>query len=190
LTYVTQTYGDGETYDELAYQDVPFLYANEANQIELISVFDIQFIDAATYEYNNLHWQCRNNEMFIGNYNTDHVLVQEVPVNSFWSKYPAQGDVQYTGHGLDDVSRINYSNPGGIKASLPYTQFGEVTTDSTGAATVTFDVPFIDTAYSVQLTYLDSASTIPYVPTRKEDHFILAAEPVRGLCWTATGYIS
>ena len=189
LTYITQDYNDGETYEELAFQNVPFLFVNGLNQIELISVADIQFIDNATNEYNYL--LCRNNEMFIENYNTDHVLVQEVPVASFWSKYPSQADVDFNGYGLDDVGHINYSNPGGIKASLPYTQFGDVTTDSaTGEATVTFDVPFITDTYSVQVTYLESASTLPYVTVRKTGDFTFIAEPGKNVCWTATGYIS
>ena len=189
LSYVTQSYGSGETFDELAYQNVPFLYVNASSQIEIISVADIQFIDADTSHYSYL--SCRDNEMFINDYGTDHVPIGEVPVASFWSKYAATATVDISKNSMTNVGTLNYFAADGSVANLPFTQYGDVMTDPiTGEATVTFSTEFINDTYSVQLCYLESASTIPYITVRKVNNFTFTAEPGKQLTWTATGYVS
>jgi hypothetical protein len=186
LTFKTQMYNNGDEYEELAYNDVPFLYKTVDSLIELISVADIQFIDSDNSNFNYLG--CRNNELFIENFNTDHNLVKEIPVASYWSSYKAHNTVDLSSNDLIGVTKIKING-----FQQPMIQFGRVNIGPTLFTTVILDQAYINNNYSIHITRIGSStySATQYVDDVTTNSFRVNGDvPDMEFSWTTYGFDS
>jgi hypothetical protein len=129
----TRTYSNGFSFDQLAYQDVPFLYKFGDTSIGVASVGEVQFIDKYTGNFNYLNSSF--DELQFDTYDSSNNFVATRPVPSTWYKYAADGDINMTQH--------NISNTNFVQVNLSY-----------------FGIP--DTTDFVNFRYYDGFMTYSY----------------------------